>query len=245
MAELEKPWKKMSQEAIEEGGDVQRIILFYGPSGVGKTYLAAQFPDPLILSFDPGLLGGALSAAKFSPKQMKIDSYEQLMDGIPSLEEYAGKEFKTLVVDSASYLSRLVMRHILLKSGVEIPKFEQWNLLAERMRKLCLTLTDLDCHVIFNAVDTLQKNEVTGDIYIGPDLPGKLAKELPQYCDVVAKLKVISELKAVKGKAVRSPSYTYTIVSDGTYVAKDRTGLLDTEGPSTYESFEVLFNTKE
>lgn len=238
---LDVPWSTMTMDDDKEGGDLQRILMFYGPSGVGKTFLAAQFPNPLILSCDPGLLGGALSAAKFNPKQMKIDSYEQLLNLLPTLDKFAGEEFKTVVVDSTSYLARLVMHDLLAKMGKEIPRFEEWNLLVERMRKLALAFTDLNCHVIFTAVDALQKNEITGDIYGGPDLPGKLAKELPQYCDVVARLAVTSEVKVVERKAHRIPTYTYTVVSDGTYIAKDRTGFLEPQGPSDFGSFEVLF----
>jgi len=233
------PWNVM--EEGEESAETQRIILLYGPSGVGKTYLGAQFPKPLLLSFDPGRQGGALSARKFKPKQMKISDYNDLLSTLPILEEKAGISFKTLVCDSMSYLSRLVMRDILTKSGKEIPRFEEWNLLVERMRKLALAFTDLDCHVVFTAVDALQKNETTGDIYGGPDLPGKLAKELPQYCDVVARLSIESQMKVVSGKAVRVPTYSYTVVGDSTYIAKDRTGLMATSGPSSFESFEVLF----
>lgn len=236
--DTELPWEVMDEESDSE---TQRIILFYGPSGVGKTYLSAQFVEPLILSFDPGKKGGALSAQKFRPKQLKVESYEQLKGLLPVLEEHAGKEFKTLVIDSASYLSRLVMNELLMKIGKEIPRFEEWNLLVERMRKLALAFTDMDCHVIFTAVDTIQKNELTGELYGGPDLPGKLSKELPQYCDVVARLIVGSEFRTVGGKAKRVPSYTYTVVGDSTYIAKDRTGLLETSGPSTFDSFAVLF----
>jgi hypothetical protein len=246
--EPEFPWVTLEEDKEEE---FQRVMLFYGRSGVGKTKLAAQFwvndLPPLILGFDPGELGGSLSALEYKPLHMKVNNYEYLMDGLfPMLKEHAGKKFGCVVVDSASYMARMVMASILRKINKEIPRFEEWNLLAERMRKICVTFTELPCHVIFTAVDVIQKDEITGGLFGGPDLPGKLAKELPQHCDVIAKLEVNSELKMEGKKAVRVGVYTYTVVGDATYVAKDRTGLLEATGPTEFESFKVLFkNPKE
>lgn len=246
----ESPWEILTDEIEDDAEEPQRIILLYGKSGVGKTRLAAQFHvnglPPLILGFDPGKRGGSTSGARYKPLFEKITSYDYLMDDIfPLLVRDAGKRFGVVVVDSASYMSRMVMSHILSKINKEIPRFDEWNLLAERMRKICASFTELPCHIVFTAVDIIQKDEITGGLYGGPDLPGKLAKELPQHCDVVARMEVDSELKIVGGKPVRKGVYTYTVVGDSTYMAKDRTDLLEPSGTSDFENFKVLFKNPD
>lgn len=245
--ELEKTEENDFWNILEETEDeeFQRIILLYGKSGVGKTRLASQFwvndLPPLLLSFDPGELGGAMSALEFKPLHRRIRSYEEFFQLIPRLEEDAGKKFGVVIADSMSYFARMSMNDILAKINKEIPRFDEFNLNAERVRKACKMITDLGCHVIFTAINSYQKDEVTGGVLEGPDLPGKLAKELPQYCDVTAKLDVSSEMKVEGKKVVRSAIYTYTVVGDTTFEAKDRTGLLDASGFSEFENFKVLF----
>jgi len=232
MAELEyKEAKDLSEE--------QHIVLLYGKSGVGKSTLVAQIPDVLILLCDPGKAGGFPDTAKkYNPKVIKIESYAQMLNLIPVLKEKAGKEFKALAVDSVSFLQRVVISHILRMAGTEIPRFDEWNLNAERMRKILEQLCEVPCHVIFTALDGQVKDEVTGATTGGADLPGKLAGEFPRYCSTVARLTVNSSYDT-KGKL--TANYIYTCVGDSTWSAKDRTGLIPLSGPTTIESFMPLF----
>lgn len=221
---------------------VQRIVLLYGPSGSGKTRLAAQFPDPLLLSCDPGTIGGATSAIEFGVKQMKIDSYDQVKNLIPTLKAGAGTHFKTLIIDSLSYLGKTVMRQVLLSSGREIPRFEEYNLNYARTAMLINNFAELKCHLVFTAVDKFDKDEVTGKIMGGPELVGKLQKELPQACDVVARL-FTSTAYDSNGKL--QVKYQYRTVPDDMYVGKDRTQLMAKEGSTDINAFNVLFREDE
>ena len=217
----------------------QRIILLYGASGTGKSLLVSQFPDVLILACDPGQTGGVPDTAKkYNPKVIRIVSYAQILNLLPVLKEKAGSAFQTLAVDSTSFLQRLVMAHILNISGAEIPRYEEWNLNAERMRKLLERFCEIPCHVIFTALEGTVKDEVTGKITGGADLPGKLAGEFPRYCGVVARLKVDSTYDS-KGKLMAT--YRYSCTGDSTWYAKDRTGRLALEGPTEYAQFKNLF----
>lgn len=237
----EKVFKKLSEE-IGNIKEVQRIFLIYGASGTGKTTLASYFPKPLFLSCEPGVLGGALSAVKNDPLFVKIDTYKQLMDILPKLKEYAKKEFETIVVDSMSYLSRIVMNSILQTINKEIPRFEEWNLSAERIRRIINYITDIGVNVVFTAVDSITKDEICGKIFGAPDLPGKLAKELPQACDIVLRLFVTSSYTSDGKKKV---NYMYQTTPDDIWFARDRTNLLPAEGfiskENPFQDFECLF----
>jgi hypothetical protein len=232
------PWQDLDKESTDW---VQRVLLFYGPSGCGKTFLAGQLPRPLFLSCDPGTLGGAESARKFGVKHVKINSYKEMIDILPTIKEAAGKEFETVIVDSISYLARLVMQAILQQVNREIPRFEEWNLNAERLRRLINTIADLKAHIVFTAVDDMSKDEMTGKLYGGPALPGKLSKELPQACDTVVRLFTTTGYTA-QGKL--EVKYRYRVVPDDVWFAKDRTNLVAPEGEAGFKALEVLFTNK-
>ena len=228
------PWAVLAKNT----GWQQRTFLFYGPSGVGKTRLASQFPEVLLLSCDPGTLGGAASAVD-GVKQLKVANYQQVIDLIPILQQQAGKEFKTIVIDSMTYLGKICMAHILKSAGREMPRFDEFNLNAQRVARLINTISELNCHVIFTAIDKVDKDEVTGKMFGGPDLVGKLAKELPQAVDVCCRLFTTSGYNS-SGKL--QVSYRFRSIPDDMWLAKDRHSLLPAEGDSSFETFKPFFN---
>lgn len=77
-------------------------VLIYGPPGMGKTTLAAEWPDPVFLQVEDGTPGD-LEIATFG----RLSSFEDVMDAIGSLytEEH---DQKTLVLDSLDKLEPLV-----------------------------------------------------------------------------------------------------------------------------------------
>lgn len=234
------PWTTLTNDGTQWQ---QRTVLIYGSSGVGKTHLAAQFPDPLLLSCDPGTLGGALSATKFGVKHLKVNSYSEILNLLPTLKANAGVEFKTIVVDSITYLGKLVLRHILQSVQREIPRFEEWNLNYTRTAMLINNLSELNCHVVFTAIDKVDKDEVTGKMMGGPELPGKLSKELPQAVDICTRLLTTT---GYDNQGKLQVKYKFRTVPDDIYFAKDRTQLLPKEGESDFATFvKPLFQDSE
>ena len=77
-------------------------ILVYGPPGIGKTTLAAEFPSPVFLQVEDGTPGD-LELVSFG----KLDSFGAVMAALEALyvEDH---DFQTIVVDSVTELQKLV-----------------------------------------------------------------------------------------------------------------------------------------
>lgn len=77
-------------------------VLIYGPPGLGKTSLAAQFPRPIIIDVEDGTPSG-VDIATFG----QIETYDQALDALKSL--YGGEhDFGTLIIDTLDRLEPLV-----------------------------------------------------------------------------------------------------------------------------------------
>jgi len=72
-------------------------ICFYGPHGIGKSTLAAQFPKPIFISTEDGL--ASLDVVSF-PKATSVDDVSKAIKTLIKEEH----DFKTLVLDSTDWL---------------------------------------------------------------------------------------------------------------------------------------------
>lgn len=184
-----------------------------------------------------------MSAIKFGCKHLKINSYQEILDVLPTLQANAGIEFKTLIIDSLTYMGKLCLRAILKNAMREIPRFEEYNLNYARTSMLINNLSELKCHIVFTAIDKMDKDEMTGKIFGGPELVGKLGKELPQAVDIAARLFTSTGYDAQSKLVV---NYKFRTVPDDVWFAKDRTQLLPKEGSADFDTFiKPLFTAEE
>jgi len=221
----------------------QWVCLFYGGSGTQKTRTAAQWPNPMFLSCERGQYGGLLSAREFSPKQVVIKSWDEYLAVLPKLQAGAGVDFNTLVLDSATAMQQFIMRDILSAAYREIPQYEDWNLNANRMRTLINTLSNLNCHLIMIATEQITQDGYSKEIKGLPNLPGKLAAELPPATDLCLHFSARSQFTA-DGK--QETIFLMHSVPTSMWAGKDCSGFLPAEmatktGESTFKHLEKLF----
>lgn len=86
-------------------------FVIYGPPGIGKTSLAAEFPNPVFLQTEDGT-PGRLELSSFG----LLQSFSAVMDAIGALysEQH---DFSTLVLDSLSELEKLVYREVCTRNN--------------------------------------------------------------------------------------------------------------------------------
>jgi hypothetical protein len=83
--------------------------VIYGTEGIGKSTLAAQFPNPLILDTEDGT--GRIDCARVvCHDSLTLEGAMLDLIGDP-------QGFKTVVIDSADWAERQILEHLLKKAG--------------------------------------------------------------------------------------------------------------------------------
>jgi hypothetical protein len=166
----------------------QKTVI-YGPEGIGKTTLAAQFPSPVFLDTEGGT--HHLDVARFpAPK-----TWEDVTKTITALATES-HEFKTLVIDTADWLEKLLSEDVCRRANkTSIEEFgygKGYVVLAEEVTKFLASLNALlarGMHVVLLAHCRIAKFEQ-------PDAAGaydryelKLTKQVAplvkEWCDML------------------------------------------------------------
>lgn len=96
------------------------VIILYGVDGVGKTSLAAEFPEPIYLATEgerPPSDIDLLSPTDENGDRKSIESFDELLDIIAQLLT-EGHDRKTVIIDSLDGLESLVWKATCARIGV-------------------------------------------------------------------------------------------------------------------------------
>lgn len=101
-------------------------LLFYAPEGIGKTTLAAGAPDPIFLDTDAG--SGQLEVARYPFREgptghvpLTFGEFDAALDDLL----VSPHDYKTIVVDTADALEKLIHTYIVKRDGVKPNKDEK------------------------------------------------------------------------------------------------------------------------
>ena len=166
----------------------QKAVIF-GPEGIGKSTLAAQFPAPVFLDTEGGT--HHLDVARLpAPK-----TWDDVTKAVTALATEP-HEFKTLVLDTVDWLEKLLIEHVCKQANkASIEDFgygKGYVVLAEEFTKFLASLDQLlrrGMHILFLAHTRIVKFEQ-------PDAAGaydryelKLSKQVgplvKEWCDVL------------------------------------------------------------
>ena len=136
----------------------QKVVL-YGPEGIGKSTLAAQFPEPLFIDTEGSTR--QMDVRRFDPP----NSFTMLCEQVRYVKEHA-ELCKTLVVDTADWAEMLCVKNICAKyqkKGVEDFGYGKgYVFLGEEWGGLLNLLSDVTqsgVHVVLTAHAKMRKFE--------------------------------------------------------------------------------------
>lgn len=218
-------------------------FLLCGDPGVGKTYLSATAPNPLLLLAEPEVAMPTLLRVE-RDRGRRIPYWEiRSMDDLREAYEWLVGErppYDTIVIDGMTEILHQIGGEI-IEEGVarrsshdpEILEEGDWNRQQLRVRSLVRMFRDLPYHVIITAHQTAVK----GDFRIGPWFqPRSLVTSIPAYFNTVGYLVERNQ----EGESAR-----YLIVGHTEeYIAKSPGGALPPviKNPDLGELFPQIIN---
>lgn len=146
-------------DMIEKPKDRPIICTITGDSGMGKTTLAASFPNPVFIRAEDGLQ--AIPHEQRPDAFPVLDRVDALWDQLMALVKNE-HEYKTVVIDSITALERMFIQKV-IDDDPKMPKtiaqacggygagMLAVSALHQRVRKACGMLNNKGLHVVFIA----------------------------------------------------------------------------------------------
>ena len=166
----------------------QKVVI-YGPEGIGKSSLAARFPDPVIIDTEGG-------TAHMDVRRIdKPQTWEELLSIVREVAATAGI-CKTLVIDTADWAEQLIAVYLCTKykqSSIESFGYGKgYTYMAEEFSRLlsaCDQVIAAGMHVVVTAHAKMRKFEQPDEMGAYDRWEMKLSKQtaplLKEWCDML------------------------------------------------------------
>lgn len=213
-----------------------------GPEGVGKSSVASNFPTPLFIALE-----GAMTGFEYVP-HLEPANFNEVMTLVEDLAT-SSTQYKTVVIDTADWLERLIHRHICDKDGknniedygygkgYKMAEYELSRLLSklDKLREKGMTV------IILSHVQIRTFNSPEGDSYERFEMKGHkgftgMLREWPDACLFVT-YKVHKRKSEGKERTVGGERVIHTQWSPA-WDAKNRLNLPE-EIPLSWEALDT------
>ena len=122
-----------------------KVFFIWGQSMSGKTYLARQFPSPLIINTDG-------NAKKVDTPSIEVHDWETFIKVIEEIE-LGNHEFKTIIIDLVDDVKTMLQNYVCKKYNVndegEVPYGKGYREVKVSWQRLMVRLNQLPYNVIF------------------------------------------------------------------------------------------------
>ena len=139
---------------------VPQKVVIYGPEGVGKSTLAAQFPSPLFIDTEGG--SGHMDVRRLP----KPDNWAMLLEEVAYVRDYPEECGGTLVIDTADWAQKMASDAVCverdLKSIEDMGYGKGYTCVCEKFSALLKLLTEVNkagLNVVVNAHAVISKFE--------------------------------------------------------------------------------------
>lgn len=167
-----------------------KVFFIWGQSMHGKTYLARQFPNPIILNTDG-------NGKKISTPHVEINDFETFVEALREIED--GKHgYQTVVIDLVDDIKTFLEEFVCKKYGVEniadIGFGKGYADVKSTWKRLMIRLTQLPYYVVFiSHIIQLTDENNTNTTIEQPSLEQKYLNMTKGRTDVMIKCQKIGK----------------------------------------------------
>lgn len=164
-----------------------KVFFIWGQSMSGKTYLARQFPNPVIINTDG-------NAKKVDTPSVEVFDFETFVKVINEIEE--GKhDFKTIIIDLVDDIRTMLENYVCKKNKVddvgEIGYGKGYRDVTMTWQKLMVRLNQLPYNVIF--ISHIKEVSEDGNTVERPSLDQKFYNMTMGRCDMSIKCRKVGQ----------------------------------------------------
>ncbi len=164
-----------------------KVFFIWGESMSGKTYLARQFPSPLILNTDG-------NAKKVNTPSVEIFDFKTFVEALNEIEK-GEHSYKTIIIDLVDDIKTMLQNYVCEKYKVEdegeVPYGKGYREVKMTWQKLMVRLNQLPYNVIFisHVMEITEDNQTIQR----PSLEQKYYNMCMGRCDVSIKCRKVGK----------------------------------------------------
>lgn len=114
-----------------------QLTVIYGVAGIGKSTLAAQWPDPIFLDTEKG-------SRRLAVPRLTIESLKDFKEALAWVAGKDGKRFKTVVVDTVDWLEAKIREAVVSKYSEKDRAFDrEGGFIANELMPILSSLSGL------------------------------------------------------------------------------------------------------